>query len=348
MRFKLRKFSLFAVILGCTVAIGLFALLKVDPVRFRTVVFQPAREVVYFVRELNALTNWDSIERVILPEPETVVIPATRETDIDIIAGVYRSHAPTPTPAVILLHGSSPWGRKAGLMRLLGTRLAQRGWWVIAPDARGFGDTEDPTNINDPDSWRTSGDLGRVIDYIAETGEVDLQTIIVVGHSLGANHALESGLDEPRVKGLVLIGPSRYPRGQDSIVPDWQRARFSADRRLRFPIPHNVAVFTNTLGNIRLLAESELTHEIHKPILLIDGEKEGNANLTYLSDIVSELSGPIEYHTLRETGHYCGARSFYGSPTVYYQPRMFEPFFELLTDFLRRQKLSAATANPDL
>ncbi|NOZ37522.1 MAG: alpha/beta fold hydrolase [Gammaproteobacteria bacterium] len=348
-RSKPGKLILISVVLSVITAGSFYAFLLVNPVAFRTVVFQPVREVSFFIRELDVMANWSGIEKIVVAEPETVTIPASGPYGVDIVAGVYRPVAFTGrAPVMVLLHGSYPWGRKAGLIRLLATRLAENGFYVIAPDARGFGDTADPAQIDNPESWRTAADLSRLIDYLIATDEIDPHNIFVLGHSMGANHALEGGLADSRVKALVLVGPGRYTQQEDALVPEWVRARFSADRGLKQPVSIETAKFAYSLGNLRLLAKSKLAEPKHKAILLIDGKKEGNAKLAYVAAIVKTLKGPIEYHTLANAGHYCGVRSFYGSETLYYQPQMFDPFFEILQRFLEHQRVAVEPAAADL
>ncbi|MBT8440315.1 MAG: alpha/beta fold hydrolase [Gammaproteobacteria bacterium] len=336
-RIRLRKLILVGVVL-CALMVGsLYAFFLANPVAFRAYAFQPVREISFFIRELDALASWSGIEKIVVPEPEMAVIPKQGFHGVDIVAGVYRPVTSGQAPAIVLQHGSYPWGRKAGLMRMLATRLAENGFYVIVPDARGFGDTADPVHVENPEAWRTASDLTRVVDYLLASGDIDSGNIFVIGHSMGANHTLEGGLAESRVKALVLIGPGRYTNQQDVLVPEWIRARFSADRRLDQPVSSEVAIFAYSLGNLRLLAKSKLAEPDHKPVLLIDGEKEGEAKLVYLAEIVRTLEGPVEYHTLPGTGHYCGVRSFYGAETIYYRPEMFEPFFEIVLNFLERQ-----------
>jgi len=336
---KFRRILLLGGAVAALLVVSLYGFLKVDPVGFRAYVFQPVREISFFIRELDVLSDPGGIQTTVVPEPKTVVIKASAPDDIDITADIYRPASSVAAPALVMLHGSYPWGRKAGLMRLLAKRLSENGYFVIVPDARGFGDTPDPADIDDPEAWRTASDLDRVVDYLSQQAMVDADSIYVLGHSMGANHALEGGLPDPRVKALVLVGPGRFPQQEDLSVPDWERARFSADRRLKYPVSPEVANFAYSLGNIRLLAKTELSKPGHKPILLIDGEKEGEAKLDYLATIVSTLKEPVEYRTLSGTGHYCGVRSFYGSGTVYYRPGMFDPFFKMVLGFLNRQSM---------
>jgi len=316
----------------------LFAWMHIDPVSYRRHVFQPVRAVVYFVAELNLKSGLDGIDVIRVSEPETVLIKARQPRDVDISAALYRPSSPGPAPVIVLLHGSYPWGRREGLIRVLGAELSARGWLAVAPDARGFGATSDPTDIKDPESWRTENDLRRVIDFVEQSADVEPGAIFVLGHSMGANHALEGGLADRRVKALVLVGPGRY-LGEDAIeMSDWDRARFAADRDLPAPIPGSVGSFTRSLGNIEKMARAELAGDDHKPILLVDGDQEGEAKLEYLRRIVRRMDGPVEYITLENTGHYCGVRSFFGSETVFVRVELFDAFLGVLLRFLDGQR----------
>ena len=315
----------------------------VDPVAFRSAIFQPSREAVFFMKELGALTHWDKIQNISLPEPQVVNISATQEHEINIVADLYIPRNTKHAPSILLLHGSSPYGRKVGLIRLLGLYLQERGWIALAPDARGFGDTDDPVDRDDPSAWSVKTDVRRALDYLTGLTQYDGSRVFVLGHSMGANHALEGALYDPRVKGLILIGPGRYVNGEKSAVSLWNRARFSADRILEQPVSEQVAVSVRQRGNIAKLATGPLGNPQHKPILIVDGELEGDKKLQYMRKVVDEIAPPLFYHTLRETGHYVGVWSFFGSDTVYYRSDLLNPFIDMLMEFLGVQTAQAAT-----
>lgn len=337
---ELAKLILFVTIAGVGIALSLYVLQRLDPVRYRRRVFQPIRELLFFLDELDAWSHWRDIEHLRLREPEVFRIPASEAGSVTIVATLYRPAGTRQEGTVVLQHGSYPWGRKGALIRLLATRLSEDGWLVVAPDSRGFGDSETPPDVEDPQAWRTASDLKRVIDYVIPSAPSE--NLCVLGHSMGANHTLEGGLADERVKALLLVGPGRYPEREDVLMPDWERARFSADRKLDTLISRETALFFFSLGNIRLMAHSELATPNHKPILLIDGEKEGPGKLEYLRDVLRGIEGPVEYHTLPDAGHYCGVRSFFGSEHVYYRPDLFEPFYGIVADFLTRQNAASA------
>jgi pimeloyl-ACP methyl ester carboxylesterase len=234
---RLKRFLYRLVLLGLA-AVGLLSLggtifWFLDPVGFRLTIFQPVREVRLFVRELDALTDFGEIKAVRIPAPAVVEIPRKYSEHIRIVADLWLPVGGDSRPAMALLHGSAPWGRKAGLIQLLGYHLQRQGWIVVAPDARGFGDTDDPEDINSLDAWNVRIDIQRTVDYVASIKSVDTQRIYVFGHSMGANHALQGALDDARVRALILFG-SR-----------------SQARRTRFGRPSKTWEKTFTLEHVR-------------------------------------------------------------------------------------------------
>ncbi len=66
--------------------------------------------------------------------------------------------------------------------------------------------------------------------------------------------------------------------------------------------------------------------------------------MSFLSDIVREIKGPVTYKTLAGTGHYCGVVNLYGSRLVFYNKAMFEPFYQTMIDFLEQASSGAGQA----
>jgi len=304
-----------------------------DPVGFRRYVFQPIREIAYFQKELGVLAAWNAIEKVSVTSPAQAIILSSE--GLRIVADLWVPAGQGPAGAILMLHGSSPYGRKAGLIRYMAFRFWDAGWIVLAPDARGFGETDNPEDIANPVSWNSEGDVKRCLNYLAQHSRTDHDRIYVIGHSMGAAHALGGALGDPRVDGVVLIGPPRYPEGTKTAYSIWELARFSADRHLQRPIAQEV-MKARVLEYLTQLDKNLIKNKEHIPTLLIDGELEGQVNLTYLAGIARKISPPIIYQTLPDTGHYCGVRNLFGSNVIYYRPELFNPFMHIVLDFFRK------------
>jgi pimeloyl-ACP methyl ester carboxylesterase len=127
-------------------------------------------------------------------------------------------------PKLFMLHG---WMDVAASFQFLVDCL-EREWHVIAPDWRGFGESDWPTRYPGAQSyWFPDyvADLEALLDHYQPEGQVDL-----VGHSMGANVAcLYAGIRPERVRRVVDLegfgmtqtraeqAPKRYARWLDEL-----------------------------------------------------------------------------------------------------------------------------------
>ncbi|XP_068634998.1 uncharacterized protein [Aristolochia californica] len=107
-------------------------------------------------------------------------------------------------PLILLLHGFPElwfsWRKQI-------PELAKHGYHVVAPDMRGYGDTDSPA---DPDSYTCMHLVGDIIGLLDALGE---QKAFVVGHDWGALIAWYLCLFRPdRVRALVNLSVPFYPR----------------------------------------------------------------------------------------------------------------------------------------
>lgn len=107
-------------------------------------------------------------------------------------------------PLVLLLHGFPEfwfcWRHQI-------TQLADSGYHVVAPDMRGYGDSDIPLNPSSYSALHLVGDIIGLLDHFGE------QQAFVVGHDWGATVAWHLCLFRPdRVRGLVALGVPFFPR----------------------------------------------------------------------------------------------------------------------------------------
>jgi pimeloyl-ACP methyl ester carboxylesterase len=119
----------------------------------------------------------------------------------------------------LLLHGIGNYGRAWDFVAdAVAVRMR-----LIAPDARGHGDSAKPETGYAP------SDFGA--DALAILDALDLEQPVIVGHSMGGGHALAFALAHPeRVARLVIvdIGPELEPEGRARSV------RLTAERPSSF------------------------------------------------------------------------------------------------------------------
>jgi pimeloyl-ACP methyl ester carboxylesterase len=127
---------------------------------------------------------------------------------------------PGPPPSTLLMHGIGNYGR---YWDLFADAIAGR-VRLVAPDARGHGDSAKPTTGYEPADFVSDA---RVVMTFYDATEPWL----IVGHSMGGYHATALTLANPgRVAGLVLVdvGPRSEPTGHG------RSRRLSLERPDRF------------------------------------------------------------------------------------------------------------------
>lgn len=104
--------------------------------------------------------------------------------------------------------------------------LASRGFRCVAPDLRGFGDTEVPATATAYTSLHVVGDLIGLLDAVAPNEE----KVFVVGHDWGAMMAWNLCLYRPdRVKALVNLSVPFTPRNPTKKPLESLRATYGPD-----------------------------------------------------------------------------------------------------------------------
>ena len=99
-------------------------------------------------------------------------------------------------PAVVLMHG---WCGSAHAWRHVGPLLVDAGYTVIAPDMRGYGDSDKPTSMPGEDGNPQGGYDARngALDILGLLDHYGIEQAHVVGHDMGAPVALLFAADHP-------------------------------------------------------------------------------------------------------------------------------------------------------
>jgi pimeloyl-ACP methyl ester carboxylesterase len=108
-------------------------------------------------------------------------------------------------PLVLLLHGF-PESWYSWRHQL--TALAAAGFHAVAPDQRGYGQTDAPAGIAEYTILHLAGDVMALLDAL------DAERAVVAGHDWGAPVAWHAGLFRPdRVRGVIGLSVPYRPRG---------------------------------------------------------------------------------------------------------------------------------------
>jgi pimeloyl-ACP methyl ester carboxylesterase len=289
------------------------------------------------------LINLSSLFQAVRGETALIFIESAQEVTIQshgltIVGDLYGADGSGRKPAVLLLHGSTPQGRKLGLYRLIGSKLAEVGYIVLAIDLRGFGQSDKPSDVQDADNFNFLADVAEALAYMGNLSEVSQDRLFLVGHSAGGDVAISAvANDYAIVKKLVLIGPGRryMERGGTPDAPEFDYFRRGEMRfmGLSNAIPaHVYLAYRATLpleNHLHYLSQPN-----HPPLLLVDGELEGREDQQFLQKIFSLTAGNKEYVTLTNADHYANVSNF--GPLVIYDKVTVNQLIQELDTFLSK------------
>lgn len=263
--------------------------------------------------------------------------------DLRIIGTLYGVEGNGKNPGIIFLHGSSPYGRKLALYRILGRKFAECGYITLCIDFRGFGDSEDPST-NGPEIFDFCQDVSNAIDFMHSINDVDTSKIYLIGHSLGGNAAFVQGAKDQRVKKVVAIGPSR--RVKERVLPeldqiidegiqyvDAHNYRMSRDMKLKGRV--SVEVIKNSI--LSMLIDNHKAYyaqERHKPVLLVDGDLENEQDQLFLKLFYEQLTPPTDYKTFKNVAHYHNTINWDGRSLVLYDPQAINEIVDFIDNWI--------------
>jgi pimeloyl-ACP methyl ester carboxylesterase len=133
-------------------------------------------------------------------------------------------------PLVLLVHG---WPESWYSWRHQLTGLAAAGYRVVAPDMRGYGNTDAPADVVDYDMTHLTGDMVGILDALGEPSAV------IVGHDWGAPVSQYSALFYPeRFRGLVMMSVPYAGRATRNPL---ESMRTNAGENFFYIVYHNEA-----------------------------------------------------------------------------------------------------------
>ncbi|XP_004298141.1 PREDICTED: bifunctional epoxide hydrolase 2-like [Fragaria vesca subsp. vesca] len=153
--------------------------------------------------------------------------------------------------------------------------LASLGYRAVAPDLRGFGDTDAPADASSYTCFHVVGDLIALLDTVAG----DQKKVFVVGHDWGALIAWYLCLFRPdRVKALVNLSVQYFPRNPQRKILESMKAAYGEDYHFcKFSefLPGEIEAEFAQIGTARVIREF-LTYRHPGPLFLPKGKGFGH------------------------------------------------------------------------
>ncbi|CAN1318857.1 Epoxide hydrolase A [Linum perenne] len=207
---------------------------------------------------------------------------------------------PEDGPVILFIHGFPQlwycWRHQM-------TAMASLGYRTVAPDLRGFGDTDAPPDPESYTALHIVGDLVALIDACPCEGK---KKVLVVGHDWGAYMAWQLCLFRPdKVKALVALSVPFSPRNPNRafLGDDYYVCRFQEAGVME-------AEFAE-LGTERIVKEF-LTYHTPAPLYLHKGNLFGHPTTTPISLPPWLSEEDVNYYTdkYKKTG-FTGGFNYY-------------------------------------
>jgi pimeloyl-ACP methyl ester carboxylesterase len=157
-------------------------------------------------------------------------------------------------PLVVLLHGFPElwyaWRNQLGV-------LATAGFHAVAPDLRGYGQTDAPYEVEKYSLLHLAGDVVGLVEALGET------RCVVVGHDWGSPVATSLALFRPDLlRGMALLSTPYFPRGDVDFLTELT-AKLGAD---------NYQIWFQEPGVAEAAFEADVAGIVKASILAIAGE----------------------------------------------------------------------------
>ncbi len=271
-----------------------------------------AQRLIQFLEKNDITDLWFCL---CLPDKD---IKLKRSDGLGISASLYGVKGDGKRPGIILLHGNTPLGRKLSMYLIMASRFAQMGYIVLTIDFAGYGESDDPFQLDSVEALDNNKDVMAALSYMIKLDYIDKDEVYVIGHSGGADSAFEMGIQEDGFRKIVAIGPPRRSseRAEDpkDVEYFWQRAQKT--RKLvykkEFPTWYTKEIWLKQNASDMARYIPYFSESTHKPLFLIDGELENDPDKIYLREYYELLSEPKKYMTIENSDHYFNSMGVLG------------------------------------
>ena len=158
-------------------------------------------------------------------------IPIENKETRSFLADAFYKDTLQKLPLVIFVHGYKGY-KDWGAWNLMAEKFAEAGFFFVKFNFSHNGTTmNDPYNFGDLEAFGNNNyskelsDLGAVIDHFTKDPHVDIEKIVLIGHSRGGGISIIKTFEDERINGLITLASvdtlDRFPKGE--AFENWKK-----------------------------------------------------------------------------------------------------------------------------
>jgi pimeloyl-ACP methyl ester carboxylesterase len=235
---------------------------------------------------------------------------------------------------------------------MLSRTLSKQGYDVALFDFRGYGESDRPEGVTF-ENYDFRNDVDTILSHL------QWDQCALIGYSLGASIAMNycASYQDPRVKAIVSLKPGRrfYERILADNAKEYNayKSRYIQFTGLKRKLPEHLfrSIFAN--ANIDNAIDYFKTKH-HSPLLLVDGEKEGDAFKQYMRKYFESIGEPKSYCTIPGAHHFFNMSSLFSKfikdkrqqvDIIYYNKKIYHDYVHTILNWLEMHAESDPNSN---
>ena len=268
-----------------------------------------------------------------------------RATDRSIIYDLFYNDAIQKAPLIIFCHGYKGF-KDWGAWNLLAEAFALQGIAFLKFNfSHNGGTVTRPIDFPDLGAFAENNyskeldDLDCIIEMVFNSYKshiaLDVETLILMGHSRGGGIVTIKTSEDSRVKKLITLAgvsdyKSRFPKGEALKIWQEKGVYFIENSRTKQKMPHNYQFYQDFIANENRLSIENAARKISVPHLIVHGESDNAVPFFEATQLNLWSKTSIIYKVLGGN-HVFGAKHPWGKPEI---PRDLELVFSEILDFI--------------
>ncbi len=225
-------------------------------------------------------------------------------------------------PVVIFCHGYKGF-KDWGCWNIMADKFAEENFFFIKFNfSHNGGTTDNPIDFPDLNAFGENNfikeldDLDSVISWVLNSsneysGEIDVNQIILIGHSRGGGIVTIKASEDKRITKVISLAgvsdyKSRFPVGD--ALAHWKKegVAYIENARTKQQMPHYFQFYTNFIENEQRLTISNAVKNSSIPYLIVHGTSDATVLLKE-AEALHSWSNNSELFTIKDADHVFGA-----------------------------------------